>query len=100
MEIDDPMAPEIFDQLTACDPGLAWELCRCVLPILIEVSCNEFSKRFCRNYVGYQLFGQEGIAVPFLDEAYHIVPFGVVAKKPPKVGTIPLSSLSKGNMSY
>lgn len=61
MAVDEPMSSHIFDRLTSCDPGLAWEL--------------------CRNYVGYQLLGRDPITVPFLDEAYHYVPFGVVVKK-------------------
>ncbi|CAK8674940.1 unnamed protein product [Clavelina lepadiformis] len=61
MAIDEPMTPHIFDKLTTCDPELAWEL--------------------CRNYVGFQLLGKDAVTVPFLDEAYHYVPFGVIVKQ-------------------
>ncbi|XP_078489570.1 uncharacterized protein C11orf42-like [Ciona intestinalis] len=74
--MDEPMTPQIFDKLTSCDPGLAWEL--------------------CRNYVGYQLLGHEAVTVPFLDEAYHFVPFGVVVKKSKKSSHIG----SSGKSSY
>jgi hypothetical protein len=59
--IEEPMPSEIFDKLTSCDPELAWSL--------------------CRNDIGYQLLGKDNVTVPFLDEAYLYVPFGVIAKR-------------------
>ena len=38
-----------------------------------------------RNYVGYQLLGRDAVTVPFLDEAYHFVPFGVIVKRTKRV---------------
>ena len=35
--------------------------------------------------MGYQLLGREPVTVPFLDEGYHYVPFGVIVKKHKRV---------------
>ncbi|XP_039274277.2 uncharacterized protein C11orf42-like [Styela clava] len=79
MALDEPMAPHIYDKLTSCDPGLAWEL--------------------CRNYIGYQLLGRDAVTVPFLDEAYHVVPFGVVVKKSKKTLSVPGTSFGGSSRS-
>lgn len=80
MASDEPMAPHIYDKLTTCDPGLAWEL--------------------CRNYIGYQLLGKEAVTVPFLDEAYHFVPFGIVVKRPKRSDRGPMTSFGRSRSSY